>query len=64
MRTFAVRGVGTDMTAIRRSSVDTIEAKLSTHDQAIAGILGAIRELMTPPEKKKRPIGLITPHET
>jgi len=41
-----------------------IEAKLSTHDQAIAGILGAIRELMTPPEKKKRPIGFITPRET
>lgn len=41
-----------------------IEAKLSTHDQAIAGILGAIRELMTPPEKKKRPIGFITPKQS
>jgi ORF6N domain len=41
-----------------------IEAKLSTHDQAIAGILDAIRQLMTPPEKKKRPIGFITPKET
>jgi ORF6N domain len=41
-----------------------IEAKLSTHDQAIAGILGAIRELMRPPEPAKiRPIGFITPKE-
>lgn len=40
-----------------------IEAKLSTHDQAITGILGAIRELMTPPERKKRPIGFVIPQE-
>ncbi len=36
-----------------------MEQKLSTHDQAIVGILKAIRELMTPPEHKKRPIGFV-----
>lgn len=40
-----------------------LERKLSSHDQAIAGILNAIRELMKPPETKKRPIGFATPKE-
>ena len=41
-----------------------IERKLSSHDQAIAGILDAIRQLMTPPElPKRRPIGFINPQE-
>lgn len=44
--------------------LDELEAnigkKLSTHDQAITGILSAIRELMTPPPPaKKRRIGFI-----
>jgi len=37
-----------------------IERKLGSHDQAIAGILGAIRQLMAPPEPaKKRRIGFV-----
>jgi hypothetical protein len=37
-----------------------IERKLSTHDQAIAGILDAIRALMVPAEPtKKRRIGFV-----
>ncbi|MEI6723442.1 MAG: ORF6N domain-containing protein [Betaproteobacteria bacterium] len=37
-----------------------IERKFSSHDQALAGILEAIRKLMTPPESaKKRRIGFI-----
>lgn len=40
-----------------------IEQKLTTHDQAIAGILEAIRELMQPPAPKKRPIGFVYPDE-
>ncbi len=40
-----------------------IERKLSTHDQAIAGILDAIRKLMAPPppppEPKRRRIGFV-----
>lgn len=34
-----------------------LERKVDTHDQAIVGILKAIRELMHTPEPKKRPIG-------
>ncbi len=37
--------------------LDELEQKLSTHDQAITGIIKTIRELMTPPTSKKRPIG-------
>lgn len=41
--------------------LDELERKLQTHDQAIVGILAAIRELMTPPEPpKKRKIGFVT----
>jgi hypothetical protein len=40
-----------------------IEKRLTTHDQAIAGILEAIRELMRAPETKKRPIGFVAPQE-
>ena len=37
-----------------------LERKLATHDRAIAGILEAIRQLMTPPEPaKKRRIGFV-----
>ena len=34
-----------------------IGKKLATHDEAIAAILSAIRELMNPPAPKRRPIG-------
>jgi hypothetical protein len=34
-----------------------IEKKLATHDEAIAAMLSAIRELMNPPAPKRRPIG-------
>jgi hypothetical protein len=41
-----------------RQKLNELEHKLAGHDQAIAGLINAIRELMTPPEpKKKRPIG-------
>ncbi len=37
-----------------------LERKVTTHDQAIAGILDAIRQLMVPPEpNKKRRIGFV-----
>src|SRR5882724_9325453 len=34
-----------------------LEKKLTTHDEAIVGILKAIRELTNPPAPKRRPIG-------
>ena len=42
-----------------------LSQKLSTHDQAIAGILNTLRALMQPPEGavKKRPIGFVVPDE-
>lgn len=41
-----------------------IERKLTSQDQAIAGILDAIRQLMAPPPApKKRPIGFVTETE-
>lgn len=47
--------------------LDQLEArigrKLATHDQAIAGILDAIRQLMTPPDPPRRPIGFVTPQQ-
>ncbi len=45
------------------AKLDQLEKKLSTHDQAITGIMQAIRQLMAPPEPKKRPIGFVVPEE-
>lgn len=48
--------------AVRLNELEQrIEHKFESHDQAITGILNAIRELMRTPEKPKRPIGFITP---
>jgi len=38
-----------------------IEKKLATQDQTISSILSAIRQLMTSPEPRRRPIGFVTP---
>jgi len=43
-------------TALARK-LNELEGKLKNHDQAIAAILSAIRELMNPPPPKRRPIG-------
>jgi hypothetical protein len=40
-----------------------LEQRLDTHDQAITEIMHAIRQLMAPPETKKRSIGFVTPQE-
>lgn len=46
------------------AKLDALERKLKTHDQAIAGILDAIRQLMAPPTAaKRRPIGFVTDQE-
>jgi hypothetical protein len=42
------------------AKLEALECKVDNHDQAIADLLGAIRQLMTPPpETKKRSIGFI-----
>jgi hypothetical protein len=43
-------------TALARK-LDKLERKYQHHDDAIEAILSAIRELMIPPEPKRRPIG-------
>jgi len=43
--------------------LDELERKVSSHDQAIVGLIEAIRRLTTPPETRKRPIGFVTPKE-
>lgn len=45
------------------AKLNELEHKLESHDQAIAGLINAIRELMKPPETKKRPIGFVPPQE-
>lgn len=39
--------------------LDTLEKKLATHDQAIVGVLNAIRQLTAPPAAKRRRIGFV-----
>ncbi len=43
--------------------LDQLERKLGSHDQAIAGLVNTIRNLMSPPEFKRRPIGFVTSDE-
>jgi hypothetical protein len=43
-------------TALARK-LNELEGKLKNHDEAIAAILSAIRELMNPPPPKRRGIG-------
>lgn len=39
------------------AKLEALEQKFGSHDQAIAGLIDAIRQLMAPPAQKKRPIG-------
>jgi hypothetical protein len=39
------------------AKLDQLERKLSSHDQAIAGVIDAIRQLMAPPVPARRGIG-------
>jgi hypothetical protein len=41
--------------------LEQLEKKLGSHDQAIAGLINAIRNLMNHPEPRRRPIGFVTP---
>jgi len=41
-----------------------LEKRLTEHDQAIAAIVSAIRELMNPPRQKRRPIGFTADLDT
>jgi hypothetical protein len=41
----------------------TLERRFAGHDQAISELLSSIKALMTPPPRKRRPIGFVTPEE-
>jgi hypothetical protein len=41
------------------AKLEALERKIGSHDQAIAGLIDAIRQLMAPPAQSKRPIGFI-----
>lgn len=41
------------------TKLEALERKVGGHDQAIAGLIDAIRQLMAPPAQNKRPIGFI-----
>lgn len=57
MRAFVrLRALLASNTALARR-LDELERKYLHHDEAITAILSAIRELMDPPEPKRRPIG-------
>ena len=40
-----------------------IERKLESHDQALAGLINTLRQMMAPPATKTRPIGFIHPKD-
>jgi len=40
-----------------------LERKYAAHDQAIAGIISTIRQMTSPAEAKKKPIGFVYPKE-
>ena len=41
----------------------SLEGKLKSHDEAIAAILSAIRQLMVSPQPRRRPIGFTATQE-
>jgi hypothetical protein len=43
------------------SKLGDLERRLETHDVEIQELIEAIRELMTPPDPKRRPIGFVSP---
>jgi hypothetical protein len=45
------------------AKLDVLERKVGAHDGAITELLSAVRQLMAPPEAKKRRIGFISDDE-
>jgi hypothetical protein len=57
MRAFVQMRKGLEQNTELFSKIDALERKYSDHDEKIQMIFAAIRELMTPPETDRRPIG-------
>ena len=45
------------------SKLKRLEREVDSHDQAITGLIDSMRQLLAPPEPKKRPIGFVIPDE-
>ena len=45
------------------SKLKRLERKVDSHDQAITGLIDSMRQLLAPPDPKKRPIGFVIPDE-
>ena len=45
------------------SKMKRLERKVESHDQAITGLIDSMRQLLAPPDPKKRPIGFVIPDE-
>ena len=45
------------------SKMKRLERKVDSHDQAITGLIDSMRQLLAPPDPKKRPIGFVIPDE-
>ena len=45
------------------SKMKRLERKVDSHDQAITGLIDSMRQLLAPPDPKKRPIGFVFPDE-
>ena len=43
--------------------LEALERKFTTHDEAIAGIVRTIRQMMAAPEGRKPPIGFVRPND-
>jgi ORF6N domain len=52
-----------DLARQLRALEQRIEKKLGSHDQAIAGLIDTLRQLMAPADPPKRPIGFTVPTE-
>jgi len=46
------------------SKLRRVERSVDSHAHAITGLIESMRELMAPPNPKKRPIGFVIPEET
>ena len=45
------------------AKLSDLERMYASHDQAIAGIIATIRQMMAPADTKRKPIGFVHPKE-
>ena len=45
------------------SKLKRLERKVDSHDQAITGLIDSMRQILAPPDPKKRSIGFVIPDD-